>query len=127
MAESDNAPSMSSTLEGAETAMHRGRAGSLVFVLLLGAAAIAGLVFLVSGDDQARVYGEIGKKVNGLERAAWTQIEKRGRDGAKHVARAIGLAEEAVEHVLGSLAQKRVLLRDGGAGEWLSLRALLAG
>ncbi len=74
MAEGDNAPLISSTLEGAETAMHRGRAGSLVVVLLLGAAAVAGLVFLVSGDDQARVYGEIGKKVNGLERAHFMQF-----------------------------------------------------
>lgn len=74
MAEGDNAPLMSSTLTDAETAMHRGRAGSLVALVLLGAAAVAGLVFLVSGDDQARVYGEIGKKVNGLERAHFTQF-----------------------------------------------------
>lgn len=52
-----------------EAAFRKGRAGSLAGLIGLGVAAVAGLVFLVGGDDQARVYGEIGKKVNGIERA----------------------------------------------------------
>ena len=52
-------------------------------------------------------------------------VEKKGRLAASKVAKSIGLAEEAVELTLGNLARKRVLLRDS-AGDWLSLRALLA-
>ncbi|HMI93086.1 MAG TPA: hypothetical protein VK509_17065 [Polyangiales bacterium] len=56
-------------LADAESAMHKGRAGSLVVMGGLGVAVVVGLVLLVGGEDQARVYGEIGKTINGLERA----------------------------------------------------------
>lgn len=81
----------------------------------------AGLALVVEDEHECEIIGD----VTGLERAAWQQVERKGRDGAKHVARAIGLAEDAVELALGSLAKKRVMLRDG-AGDWVSLRALLA-
>lgn len=56
-------------LADAEAAMHKGRAGSLVAMAGLGIAVVVGLVYLVGGEDQARVYGELGKTINGLERA----------------------------------------------------------
>ena len=56
-------------LADAESAMHKGRAGSLVVMGGLGVAVVVGLVMLVGGEDQKRVYGEIGKTINGLERA----------------------------------------------------------
>jgi hypothetical protein len=61
-------------LADAEGSMHKGRAGSLVLMGALGLALLGGLVFLVGGDDQARVYGEIGKQVNGLKRASFDQF-----------------------------------------------------
>ena len=82
-----------------------------------------GLALVVEVDDETMLLGD----VDGMERAAWQQIERKRRIGAHAIAKAVGLAEEAVEVTLASLARKRVLLRDGGAGEWLSLRALLAG
>ncbi len=82
-----------------------------------------GLALVVEDDDECGLLGD----VNGLEKAAWLQLERRGRLGCPAVARAVGLAEEAVELALASLARKRVLLRDRADGEWLSLRALLAG
>lgn len=74
MADGEDSSLLTGTLSDARSAMHKGRAGSLVTVIALGVAALAGLAFLVSGDDQARVYGEIGKKVNGLERAHFSQF-----------------------------------------------------
>lgn len=41
--------------------------------------------------------------------------------------KAVGFADEAVELALLSLAKKRVVARGAGAGDYLSLRALLAG
>jgi hypothetical protein len=55
-------------LADAESAMHKGRAGSLVVMGGLGVALVVGLVVLVGGEDQQRVYGEIGRTINGLER-----------------------------------------------------------
>jgi hypothetical protein len=65
---------LSGTLGDEEAAMRKGRAGSLAAMAALGIAAVAGLVMLVGGEDQARVYGEIGKKVNGIERAHFGQF-----------------------------------------------------
>jgi hypothetical protein len=56
-------------LADAEAAMHKGRSGSLLVMGGLGIALVLGLVMLVGGEDQQRVYGEIGKTINGLERA----------------------------------------------------------
>lgn len=56
-------------LADAEGQMHKGRGGSLVIMGGLGVAIVVGLVMLVGGEDEARVYGEIGKTINGLERA----------------------------------------------------------
>ena len=81
-----------------------------------------GLALVVEDEDDCTLLGD----VNGLERAAWTQIEKRGRLAPHAVAKAVGLADEAVDLALLSLAKKRVLVRGAGAGDYLSLRALLS-
>jgi hypothetical protein len=67
MANEQNAADIS--LADAESAMHKGRAGSLIAMGGLGVAVVVGLVLLVGGEDQKRVYGELGKTINGLERA----------------------------------------------------------
>jgi len=61
-------------LADAEGQMHKGRAGSLLAMAALGVAVIAGLVMLVGGEDQARVYGELGKTINGLERGSFVRF-----------------------------------------------------
>jgi hypothetical protein len=65
---------LTGTLGDEEAAMRKGRAGSLAILIGLGLAAAAGVVFLMTGDDEARVYGDIGRKVNGLERAHFAQF-----------------------------------------------------
>lgn len=82
-----------------------------------------GLALVAECDDACELIGE----ADGVERAAFEVVERKQRLGAHAVARAIGIAEDAVELALEKLAQKRVVLRDARAGEWLSLRALLAG
>jgi hypothetical protein len=67
MANEQNAADLS--LADAESAMHKGRSGSLIAMGGLGVAVVVGLVMLVGGEDQERVYGELGKTINGLERA----------------------------------------------------------
>ena len=61
-------------LADAESAMHKGRAGSLVAMIGLGVAVVVGLVMLIGGEDEARVYGELGKAINGLERENFDQF-----------------------------------------------------
>lgn len=58
----------------AEANMHKGRAGSLVLLVCVGVALLGGLAFLVGGEDKARVYGEIGKQINGLKHANFDQF-----------------------------------------------------
>lgn len=62
------------TLADAEAALRKGRGGSLIVIGALGVVLAAGLVLLIGGDDQARVYGEIGKHINGLKRAHFDQF-----------------------------------------------------
>jgi len=81
-----------------------------------------GLALVVEEEDGASLIGE----ADGLERAAWLAIERKGRLASHALAKALQVADDVAELALGSLARKRVLVRSGGAGEWLSLRALLA-
>ncbi len=74
MAEPHDEPLASSALADAEAAMHKGRAGSLVAMAGLGAALLLGLFFLMGGQDRARVYGEIGRQINGLKHAHFDQF-----------------------------------------------------
>lgn len=57
-----------------EAALQRGKTGMLVTVGLLALAALSGSWMLLSGGDEARVYGEIGKKINGLRQAHFDQF-----------------------------------------------------
>jgi hypothetical protein len=74
MTEGQDSSPLTGSLGDEEAAMRKGRAGSLAILIGFAVVAAAGLVFLMSGDDQARVYGDIGKKVNGLERAHFAQF-----------------------------------------------------
>ncbi|HUF13696.1 MAG TPA: hypothetical protein VMN78_11390, partial [Longimicrobiales bacterium] len=82
-----------------------------------------GLALVVEDDDDDCIL--LGD-VTGLERAAWQQIQKRGRLAPGAVAKAVGLEDDVVDLALVSLARKRVLVRGAAAGDYLSLRALLA-
>jgi hypothetical protein len=62
-------PEAPMSLADEEAALKRGK-GPLVFVVAgLGVALLVGLFLLLSGDDEARVYGDLGKKINGLRQA----------------------------------------------------------
>lgn len=62
------------TLADEEAAMRSGKAGSLVVMGLLALTALGGLFYLMGGEDQARVYGDLGKKINGLKQAQFDQF-----------------------------------------------------
>lgn len=74
MTDGQDSPLLTGSLGDDEAAMRKGRAGSLAILIGFGLAAAVGLAFLMSGNDEARVYGEIGRKVNGLERAHFAQF-----------------------------------------------------
>lgn len=74
MSQSDEIPVSSGASSDDAAALRKGRGGSLAVMAGLGLIVIAGLVLLVGGDDEQRVYGEIGKKVNGIERAHFAQF-----------------------------------------------------
>jgi hypothetical protein len=71
MAEGDRPIELRGTLADEEAALRKGKAGSLIAVSVLGLAVLGGLFFLVGGDDNARVYGDIGKQINGLKQASF--------------------------------------------------------
>ncbi len=62
------------TLSDAEAAMHKGRGGMLVAAGLVALAAVGGLFFLMGGDDERRVYSELGKTINGVRVEAFDQF-----------------------------------------------------
>lgn len=65
---------MSGSIADDEAALRRGRggvAGVLAVLFVLGA---AGMWFLVSDGDDARVYGELGRQLNGLKQAQFDQF-----------------------------------------------------
>lgn len=62
------------TLGDAEAAMHKGRGGMLVAAGVVLLAAIGGLVFLMGGDDEHRVYSEMGKTINGERVGSFDQF-----------------------------------------------------
>jgi hypothetical protein len=71
MPEGDRPVELRGTLADDEAALQKGKAGSLVAVGLLGLVVLGGLFYLMGGEDQARVYGDIGKRVNGLKQASF--------------------------------------------------------
>ncbi len=52
-----------------EAALKQGKGGMLIAFALIGVALLGGAFFLLSGGDDARVYGELGRKINGLRQA----------------------------------------------------------
>jgi hypothetical protein len=73
MSQRDQAP-LEGTLADAELAMRKGRAVQLWIVGALGLAVGISLLLLVGKDDEARVFGEIGKRVNGINRGRFDQF-----------------------------------------------------
>jgi hypothetical protein len=57
-----------------EAGFKRGRGSMLVGLLLAAALALVGLWRLLSGGDDARVYGELGRKINGLSQGNFDQF-----------------------------------------------------
>lgn len=74
MAEGDRSIELRGTLADEEAALHKGRAGSLIAVCVLGLAVLGGLFYLMGGEDKARVYGDLGKQINGLKQGAFDQF-----------------------------------------------------
>jgi hypothetical protein len=62
------------TMADDEAAMRKGKGGALALMVLLGVALLGGLALVMSGGDEERVYGEIGKRVNGLKQASFDQF-----------------------------------------------------
>jgi hypothetical protein len=74
MPEGDRPVELRGTLADDEAALQKGKGGSLIAVGLLGIAVLAGLFYLMGGEDEARVYGDIGKRINGLKQASFDQF-----------------------------------------------------
>jgi len=71
MAEGERAIELRGTLADDEAALRKGKAGSLFAVGVLGLAVLGGLFYLMGGEDQARVYGDLGKQINGLKQSSF--------------------------------------------------------
>jgi hypothetical protein len=69
------------TMADEEAAMRKGKGGQLVILGGLAVALIGGLFFLMGSDDQQRVYGELGKKINGLKQSQFDQFWGCALDG----------------------------------------------
>jgi hypothetical protein len=74
MAEGERPIELRGTLADDEAALRKGKAGSLIAVSVLGVAVLGGLLYLMGGEDQARVYGDLGKQINGLKQASFDQF-----------------------------------------------------
>jgi hypothetical protein len=82
MPEGDRPVELRGTLADDEAALQKGKGGSLIAVGLLGIAVLAGLFYLMGGEDEARVYGDIGKRINGLKQASFDQFWSCALSGA---------------------------------------------
>jgi hypothetical protein len=74
MATSQNKAGLAGSFADDEAALKRGKGGVfgvLAVIVVLGA---AGLWFLMGKGDDARVYGELGKQLNGLKQAHFDQF-----------------------------------------------------
>lgn len=74
MAEGDRSIELRGTLADEEAALRKGKAGSLVAVGVLGVVLLVGLFYLMGGEDQARVYGDLGKQINGVKQSGFDQF-----------------------------------------------------
>lgn len=69
-----NSPGSMGSLADDEAALKQSNVGLYVGLGLGVVAVLAGLFLLLSGDDEARVYGDLGKKINGLRQAHFDQF-----------------------------------------------------
>lgn len=74
MAESDDIAATRGAIADAEAMMRSGRRGPLIGMIVVGVLVVGGLVALISGGDEQRVYGEMGKKINGIKQANFDQF-----------------------------------------------------
>ncbi|MDH5672973.1 MAG: hypothetical protein OEZ06_12535 [Myxococcales bacterium] len=65
---------LSGTLADEQAAMQKGKGGQLLMLTAFALALLGGLFFLMGGDDENRVYGELGKKINGLKMEHFDQF-----------------------------------------------------
>lgn len=74
MAEGDRPIELRGTLADEEAAFRKGKSGSLIIMGVLGLALLGGLFYLMGGEDQARVYGDLGRQINGLKQTSFDQF-----------------------------------------------------
>lgn len=74
MAESDDIAATRGAIAEAEDMMRSGRRGPLIGMIVVGVLVVGGLVALISGGDEQRVYGEMGKKINGIKQSKFDQF-----------------------------------------------------
>jgi len=82
MAMSQEKPSTGGALAEEEAALRRGPGGLVAGLLGLLVVVGAGLWFLVGDGDDVRVYGELGKQINGLKQANFDQFWGCALEGA---------------------------------------------
>lgn len=66
--------SLAQTLEEADAAMRKGKTGMLVGMTIAGIVIIVGAIALLSGGDEQRVYGDLGKQINGIRQEHFDQF-----------------------------------------------------
>lgn len=71
---SEQTPILGGSLADEEAAMRKGKGGTLALMGALGVALLAGLALVMTGGDEERVYGEIGKRINGVKQANFDQF-----------------------------------------------------
>ena len=74
MAESDDIAATRGAIADADEMMRSGRRGPLIGMIVVGVVVVVGFVALLSGGDERRVYGEMGKKINGIKQAKFDQF-----------------------------------------------------
>jgi hypothetical protein len=74
MSNTQNSPGSLGSIADDEAALKQGRGGTLAMLGVLAVVALGGAFMLLSGDDEARVYRELGKKINGLRQAHFDQF-----------------------------------------------------
>lgn len=62
------------TLSDAEAAMHKGRGGMIVAAVVVVVGLVGALVVFLGGDDERRVYSELGKTINGARVGEFDQF-----------------------------------------------------
>lgn len=74
MATSQNKARLAGSFADDEAALKRGKGGVVGALAVIAVALAVGLWFFIGKDDQSRVYGELGKQLNGLKQAHFDQF-----------------------------------------------------